>query len=208
MGNRPWRLMSHKLANVMNMWKGYGNTTILLFPLNGIKVWWLFYVDTILYTSIYQAILWGKAFIFHNSNRITWNRIYLRKCGQRTISHPVTTLHNGLIVATLYLVILRNARGEEQQVIIEHENKSSLLFTSTREKFTSQLDCIRETVQITWFTHKRLNRVQREGRWASRVTREKTESKIRIHPHQHNHATIWILYYRNSANYMECTKKP
>ena len=36
MGNCPWSRMSHKLANGMKMWKRIGNTTTLLFSLNGL----------------------------------------------------------------------------------------------------------------------------------------------------------------------------
>ena len=38
MGNYPCRWMNHKLANGMKMWKGYGNTTTLLFSLKRLEI--------------------------------------------------------------------------------------------------------------------------------------------------------------------------
>ena len=38
MGNYPWRRMNCKLANGMNMWKGNGNTTTLLFSLKRLEI--------------------------------------------------------------------------------------------------------------------------------------------------------------------------
>ena len=38
MGNYPGRRMNQKLANGMKMWKGNGNTTALLYFLNGLEI--------------------------------------------------------------------------------------------------------------------------------------------------------------------------
>ena len=37
-GSYPWRWMNHKLANDMNMWRGNGNATTLLFSLKGLGI--------------------------------------------------------------------------------------------------------------------------------------------------------------------------
>jgi hypothetical protein len=37
-GNYPRRLMNHKLAKGMKMWKGNRNTTTLLFSLKGLEI--------------------------------------------------------------------------------------------------------------------------------------------------------------------------
>ena len=38
MGNYPWRRINHKLANDMKMWKGNGNSSILLFSPKGLEI--------------------------------------------------------------------------------------------------------------------------------------------------------------------------